>query len=269
MYRTAVITFIDLLGFKSIVNSCSYEEIRNKLETVLKFSGFDKNEDGEGLEPKIIQFSDSIIRVRPLDSKSNSEFPYGLAFYEFLDLVHIQGALINHGICLRGGISLGQVHFEDKTIFGPGFVRAYELESTYAKHPRIVVDPKLICAISNEKRLLSPHNSFKEEIRSIRKNLRHEDDGVYSIDYLRSFLGELDEPEDRPIFLENHKKLILSNSKAFGELNPVSAKYLWMATYHNEVIKEIGDQFFDYYEIERADLEISKSEMPILQGLDL
>ncbi|WP_310452783.1 hypothetical protein [Sulfuritalea sp.] len=269
MYRAAVITFVDILGFKALVSSCTYDEIRSKLETVLKFSGFDEEEDGEGFEPRIIQFSDSIIRIRPLDSKTNSEFPYGLAFFELLDLVHMQGELINHGICLRGGISIGDIHFEEKTIFGPGFVRAYELESIYAKYPRVVVDPKLIDALSTDNRLLSSHNSWDEEISSIRKNLRREDDGVYSIDYLRSFLGEIDEPEDQPFFLENHKKLILSNSKAFGELNPISAKYLWMAHYHNTVISELTDKFFDAYEMERSDLEISPKEMPVLQALDL
>ena len=269
MYRPAIITFVDILGFKSLVNTCSFEDISAKLKTVLHFSGFDETEDGEGFEPRIIQFSDSIIRIRPLDSNTNSKFPYGLAFFELLDLVHMQGELVNHGICLRGGVAIGDVHFEGNMIFGPGFVRAYELESIYAKYPRVVVDPKIIEAISADKRLVSSHNSWEDEVESIRKNLRREDDGVYSIDYLRSFLGEIDDPENQPVFLEHHKKLILSNSKALGELNPVSAKYLWMAHYHNAVIGEFRDEFFAAYEIERSDLEISPKEMPVLQTLDL
>lgn len=269
MYRPVIITFVDILGFKSLVNKCSFEDISAKLKTVLHFSGFNGKEDGEGFEPRIIQFSDSIIRIRPLDSKTNSEFPYGLAFFEFLDLVHMQGELINQGICLRGGVAIGDVHFEGNMIFGPGFVRAYELESIYATYPRIVVDPKIIEAISADKRLVSSHNSWEDEVSSIRRSLRREDDGVYSIDYLRSFLGEIDEPEDCPVFLERHKKLILSNSKAFGELNPVSAKYLWMAHYHNAVVGELQDEFFEAYEIDRSDLEISTKEMPVLQALDL
>lgn len=269
MYRAAVITFVDILGFKALVNSSTYEEIRAKLETVLRFSGFDENEDGEGLEPKIIQFSDAIIRIRPLDSKTNSESPYGLAFYELLDLVHMQGELVIHGICLRGGVSIGEIHFEEQTIFGPGFVRAYELESIYAKYPRVVVDPKFIKALSSDKRLLSSHNPEKYEIDSIRKMIRQEDDGVYSIDYLRAFLGEVDEPEDQPFFLRKHKELILSNSKGLDDLNPISAKYLWMANYHNTVISEIDDKVFDAYEIKRSELEISSKEMPVLQKLAL
>lgn len=269
MYRPAVITFVDILGFKALVSASTYEEIRAKLETVLKFSGFDEKEDGEGFEPRIIQFSDAIIRIRPLDSKTNSESPYGLAFYELLDLVHMQGELVNHGICLRGGVSIGDIHYEEQTIFGPGFVRAYELESIYAKYPRVVVDPEFIKALSSDKRLLSSHNSREYEIDSICKMLRQEDDGVYSIDYLRAFLKEIDEPEDQSFFLKEHKKLILSNTKGLGDLNPISAKYLWMANYHNVVISELQDKFFDAYEIDRSELEISSKEMPVLQELAL
>lgn len=269
MYRKSVITFVDILGFKSLVNSKSYTEIQHILNTVLRFSGFDEEETGEGMEPKVIQFSDSIVRIRPLDSEINLKFPYGLAFYEFLDLVHMQGELINQGICIRGGISIGDVHFEDETIFGPGFVRAYELESNHAKYPRIVVDPDLLNVFSEDRRLLSSHNRWEDEITSIRKNLRKEDDGIVSVDYLRSFLGEVDYAEDLPLFLLNHKKLILENSKEFRALGSVSAKYLWMTNYHNQVISEIREEAFDEFKIKRSDLEISKDEMPLLQSVIL
>jgi hypothetical protein len=80
-----------------------------------------------------------------------------------MDLVHLQGELINNSICIRGGVTLGEVHFDQNTLFGPGVVRAYELESNYANFPRIVVDPVLINQFTNDSRLTSSHNSLAEE----------------------------------------------------------------------------------------------------------
>lgn len=264
MYRQAVITFVDILGFKHLINTETFEEVSKKLKIIRRLSDVDDQQDGENFEPKVIQFSDSIIRIRPLDSKANNESRYGLMFYEMLDLVHIQGELINHGICVRGGVSLGNVHFDDQTLFGPGFVRAYELESVYANFPRIVVDPALIQQLQKDKRLASTHNTLADEFAYISKNIRRERDGIYFIDYLRSFQTEIDEPDDIPVFLRNHKQLIVKNAGGATQLNPVSAKYLWLANYHNSVIHEFNEEYW-----RREELEITPKEIPMLQSVEV
>jgi hypothetical protein len=263
MYRQAVITFIDILGFKHLISTGTFEEVSKKLKTIRRLSDVDDQADGESFEPKVIQFSDSIIRIRPLDSKANKESRYGLMFYEMLDLVHMQGELINHGICVRGGVSIGDVHVDGQTLFGPGFVRAYELESVYANFPRIVVDPALIQQLQKDKRLASTHNTLADEFAYISKNIRRESDGIYFIDYLRSFQTEIDEPDDIPVFLRNHKELIVKNVGGATQLNPVSAKYLWLASYHNSVIREFKEEFW-----KREELEITPKEVPMLQSVE-
>lgn len=263
MYKQAVITFIDILGFKHLINTGTFKDVSNKLKTIRRLSDVDDQADGESFEPKVIQFSDSIIRIRPLESKANKESRYGLMFYEMLDLVHMQGELINHGVCVRGGVSIGDVHFDDQTLFGPGFVRAYELESVYANFPRIVVDPALIQQLQKDKRLVSTHNALADEFAYITKNIRRENDGIYFIDYLRSFQTEIDEPDDIPVFLRNHKELIVQNVGGVTQLNPVSAKYLWLASYHNSVIREFEEEFW-----KREELEITFKEVPMLQSVE-
>lgn len=264
MYRQAVITYIDILGFKHLISSGTFEDVSKKLKTIRRLSNVDDQADGESFEPKVIQFSDSISRIRPLDSKANKESRYGLMFYEMLDLVHMQGELINHGICVRGGVSIGDVHIDDQTLFGPGFVRAYELESVYANFPRIVVDPALIQQLQKDKRLASTHNTLADELAYIRKNIRRESDGIYFIDYLRSFQTEIDEPDDIPVFLRNHKELIVKNIGGTTQLDPVSAKYLWLASYHNSVIREFKEEFW-----KREELEITPKEVPMLQSVEV
>ena len=149
-------------------------------------------------------------------------------------------------------------------VFGPGFVRAYELESVYANYPRIVLDPVLIQQLRQDKRLASNHNTLADEFAYVSKNVRRENDGIYFIDYLRSFQTEIDEPEYIPVFLRNHKEIILKNAGGAAQLNPVSAKYLWLASYHNSVIHEFKEEFW-----RREKLEITPKEMPMLQAVEV
>jgi hypothetical protein len=262
-----VITLVDILGFKEIIATGTFQSVSMRLRTVRRLSGADPSHTGEDGEAKIIQFSDSIIRIRPLDAEANKS-RYGLLFFEFLDLVHMQGELVNHGICIRGGISIGDVHYENDTIFGPGFVRAYELESVYARFPRIVIDPTLIAQLKSDKRLSSKHNELPEEVRQIRRNIRKDFDGVYFIDYLQAFIDEIDDQENVPLFLANHRRMILASSSKFGELNPVSAKFLWLATYHNTLIAGIQPKFLKHHGLKREELSISEQEMPVMQLLE-
>lgn len=267
MYRTAIISFIDILGFKNLVNNSTYEQLSEKLETVRRLSGDDDGLNGEGLEPKVIQFSDSIIRIRPLDSDINKETPYGVMFYEMLDLVHMQSELINHGVCVRGGVSIGKVHFDDYTLFGPGFVSAYEMESLFANYPRIVIDPVLIQLLGNDSLLFSDHNSVDDELRSIKKNITKGSDGLYFVDYLRSFQTEVDHAEDIPLFLNNHRQIIIKNASGANNLTSVSAKYLWMSTYHNEVVNELCDKWLENFGLSKRELLISTDDIPMLKAL--
>ena len=44
------------------------------------------------------------------------------------------------GYLFRGGITVGDIVHDDECVFGPGLVRAYELESKVAQYPRFVLD---------------------------------------------------------------------------------------------------------------------------------
>ncbi|BDE73457.1 MAG TPA: hypothetical protein PK306_02720 [Aquabacterium sp.] len=263
MYRRSLITFIDILGFKHLIQTSTDAQITEKLATLRRFSATEDDEDGEGFEPKVIQFSDSIIRIRPLEGASNKSFPYGLVFHELHDLVLLQGELIKHGICLRGGIALGDVHFDAQTVFGPGFVRAYELESGFANFPRIVVDPEVLNDLMTDERLRAQHHGVADEVDAIRKLVRKDADGIFFVDYLHAFLTELDEPESQPDVLRDHKQLILNGMGNARGLNTVPAKYLWLANYHNGLVRSLSRKWYQHYDLTLADLEISSKEMPI------
>jgi len=258
-YRTALISFIDILGFRQIVGARTCDEIDSALATMRQFSEGD--DSGEELRAKVIQFSDSIIRIRPLDSATNEEWPYGALFHELLDIGMMQGDLANHNIYIRGGITIGDISYESDTIFGPGFIRAYDLESKIANYPRIIVDPKIFEAMKNDARLYSSHNGLDDELGYIARQIHSGSDGISYIDYLRVTINNMDDPEVGGFsFLEQHKKNILRNIKSISDLDGESAKYLWAAKYHNH--------FMDG-EFEKNDdtngLWITEDELPLLE----
>ena len=196
-YKKAVVTFIDVLGFKEIVKTKSADEIYKILELFSSEgeSNFSKmmheitNEyhakipdvfnkmRGKLKTPptlKIIRFSDSIIRIR--FEESTDEFFRDCVISEINDLSYIQRRLMKMGILIRGAVTIGDIHYDEKRNigFGPGFIRAYELESQLALYPRIILDPSI------DKDYIKLNNYKIENIYNICVDF----DGLLFIDFL-------------------------------------------------------------------------------------
>lgn len=52
--------------------------------------------------------------------------------------------LLDEGLLLRGGVTLGEFFADEDIVFGKGLVRAVELEEKYAQVPRIIIDKENI-----------------------------------------------------------------------------------------------------------------------------
>ena len=50
-----------------------------------------------------------------------------------MSLVHV----VDLRLARRGGVAIGDIYHDDEAVFGPGLVRAYDIESNVAKFPRI------------------------------------------------------------------------------------------------------------------------------------
>jgi len=263
MYRRSVVTFIDVLGFKDIVAKKSFDEVRGIVRLMQRFAGA---EAGDPFAPEVIAFSDSIIRVRPIHEGINAEYSYGCVYWEILDLLHAQTELVNRGVLIRGGIALGDIHIEDGQVFGPGLIASYELESSYANFPRIVVSPELLRELDTNPALVNCDHAPADEKEYLAKILRRGEDGLHFIDYLRACRGELDDPDDYPPFLASHKQLILGES-AGASLSRTTAKYLWLANYHNSVVDELDGKGLKAMGVKKTGLAISTKEMASLSRL--
>lgn len=268
MYEKAIVTFLDILGFADIIHQSNPQAVKAVLDRLESFTVPDIKEES-GCEPEAISFSDSVVRVRRLETEANKTMPFGILFNEILDLVHAQGMLIDSGVLLRGGIAFGDVRISGKQVFGPALASAYELESKYAQYPRIVVSASLFRELKTCPLLVASHHDPDTEISFISDMLTQGDDGMWFIDYGRAIARELDEPEMYPIFLKRHRGVVLRGIRRFRSQNrAVLVKYVWLASYHNKLVQEIDSEWCEQLGVKKHRLLIKSRELPMWKGKD-
>lgn len=161
-YSSTIIGYIDILGFKELVNSSNNSpdnfnrilEILNDIKSCILYDKFidtdvsyyrhtDKYDYSKILQQiQYKTFSDSII----ITLTSNIE---DSTFHNKLDIIisnicYLCSKLLLQGILTRGCITFGNVYNTDGIIFGPAFIEAYETEQKLAMNPRIVICKKLL-----------------------------------------------------------------------------------------------------------------------------
>lgn len=264
-YEPCVVSFIDVLGFREMINSLKAPEIYNIMTKLTKFTQSQQDSlDAEMFaeNPRShsrafsYKFSDSIIRVRPY----NTQYQDGALFLELIDLLHAQIQLIEIGVLIRAGVTVGEAYVGmngEGPVFGPAVVRAYEIENFEAIFPRIAIDEHALKVHEIDHRLRSGSNNYTDDVNAINELLITGDDGVKFIDYIRAGYSEFYDPEVyHLLFLESHAVLIRKALNKFAS-GPVRTKYKWMAFYHNRFVNEVLDK----------DNNISNDDIAILKSL--
>lgn len=140
-YSNYCIAYLDILGFKNIVNTelaSTIHEIFSKVRLAKKMiSGGTKETDifcEIRKKTKFYFFSDSIVCAIPMDEPIAFEMVAS-------NCMLLQHALWAKGlqVWIRGAITLGNLYCGQSEVFGPALVEAYMLESTVAKYPRIIM----------------------------------------------------------------------------------------------------------------------------------
>ncbi len=146
----SIVAFIDILGFKSIVEEFENNAKSNSLLNLhnaltMAIDVLKQNTSINPLHSKVIDykmFSDCLCISIPIFDNSHDflselhSMLLVLASYQFLMLLN--------GFLVRGGVSLGSYYSDDKMIFSQGLIKAYELESKSAKNPLIQIDPSIV-----------------------------------------------------------------------------------------------------------------------------
>lgn len=249
-YRRALITYIDILGFRELIEKSknNSRDVENILELVRSVKQDFSIGGRLGLtEDKKVRrifyatnFSDLTVRTTIVDDTFSSEQIAEYLNWELMYVGSRQLQLALNGILLRGGICVGNIFADNEYVFGPGLIKSYALESKYAVFPRIAIDWKAL------------HGADKNLLPGIwNDRYSRGEDGVFYVDYLfGTFLdyysfpgGEYPNPW---VIIEGHKKTIEEKIDGIEQLDErVKQKYMWMALYHNKVLTRLVERVAD------------------------
>ncbi len=233
----AVVTFIDIMGFKNFVEHKSDSEMIEILTLFQQQNTESPFHHGEISLPianelinlKTVFFSDSVVRIRYIPDfealhPSDGHYMF-LLEKELWLLSEIQAALLKRGVLIRGGITIGDVYYDVETnqLFGKAMNRAYELESTLANYPRIVIDPTF-------------SNVYSRNIDFIESPIYIDSDMLFSIDYFNEreaklLLYDLKRwPEKRQEIIQRIKDSAISQKTLLKELREALIELLLQST---------------------------------------
>lgn len=247
-YKTAVVTFLDILGFRKIVATQNQEEIASILDAIAETAATPVGLGSEQTE--VLSFSDSVIRVRATQPSMSFED----LLHEVQDLAVAQWSLLELGILVRGGTTIGKVATGPGRAYGPAFVRAYDLESSLAGAPRIVIDPAVVENVRQHVKGLPNRQAKREAIDSFKQNIRLGEDGLWYVDYLSSVSHFMQDKTYVHNSLFRFKNIIIEKANREGSTSAVLPKYLWLIRYHNLTVKKL--------EPKNNNLKIKSSDVP-------
>ena len=231
VYDNKIVAFVDILGFSELTMQSrddvqAQRKIVSAMNIIHDCKRLQENFKMETLGIQITTFSDSVIISYPLTMD-------GGLFYVLMDMIHLQLDLLQIGIFIRGGISIGEVAHDENNVFGPAVVEAYKLESKFAIYPRIILSSHNIKkGLAN-----SPGHQNEHDMDLFYGVIKQDNDEWFYLDFLSQF-EELDGLcEDYYYLLKNARTHLLQNlNHYFLTDKEVYKKYKWFLGYWNDTL---------------------------------
>lgn len=239
-YKKYLVAFLDILGFKNLVNQESFDTIREIFKRIFteKEAGIlgsracnDEDEEliryNESLsEARIHIMSDSIVIAAP---DSNPE-----ALAVIIDLCgYIQENLLelDNPVFVRGAIAYGDFYIDDSLLFGKALVDAYMAQEYYAIYPRIILSDE----ICEGRVILVEDKKYKLPVDT---------DGHRYIDTLERYFGEHKESsvDNNEMYWSKFDKIKNYVDKQLSTYSDkrVREKYIWL----RDELERIRDKVF-------------------------
>ena len=244
--------FLDVLGFQQMILNGEKEKIKLFFNTVDDiFSEYSQ------IKPEMIKFlvSDSII----LAVECNEEKLRTL----LRAIRNSQTKLAVQNIWLRGAISYGDITYDNgkNIIYGEGYLKAFNLESEEALYPRVIIDPRLIPKIKdNREEFLKcfsskfyNHTNVSLELDKIKADVEN--------DFISAGLDSFQEENNDVLFVNYSSRLIFNNreKRTGGDLNKIIEniksniysevsrykKYNWVKNYFAFSINRYSNKYFE------------------------
>jgi len=241
-YEERIIAFVDILGFKAIVNGNNAEKVKEILTIPKNY--FYNQPIKKYRNIQISLFSDSII-ISFLYTEEHAV--YNL----LLDLQNILIEFIYKGVVCRGFIKKGNVYHDQNFLFGPAFNEAYDFEKKM-KYPKIGFDNDIYtigCKYHD------PKKTERQEDIFLRTLFIKDNDNTYYIDYLFTPISSV--RNVKTVYRKEYLlKLLEITNNGLMNLDPlIREKYEWVKLkfysvldsllnfsdeMYNEIIKDIS-----------------------------
>lgn len=209
------------------------------------------------LEQRLCIMGQQALRVVPLDSAANRQFPLGLLFHEILDLVHAQANLLYNDLYFSGVMTCGLVLDSPEVFVGAGVARAQNLLGPCARLPRVVVDPELLALLDIEPLLRKDTHDPDTEKRYVKGLLRRDSDGLWFIDYLWAMNQEADDLAQYAEFLKHHHDFLQARLRTRKRLDERAVQLGWLGRYHNLTIHRLCKKYPSVEAFSNGDLLLS------------
>jgi hypothetical protein len=220
------VAFVDILGFRRIVMGMAANHERFELirDILAKIDQEAANLDGMGQKPAGVAFSDSYVITGE----------HGWRVVQFV--ARLTTDLLTHGILSRGGVAYGPVFHEERVVFGPAMIEAYDLERNVAKYPRVILSPQAYEAIQAQ----PPHRETFQDGVLLYDGDR---DGCHCINtMLPPVTHKLAGDQKRAVateFLSNVRSHIEKNLRDLKDLDQ-RTKWMWLRHRFNEELLRLG-----------------------------
>lgn len=269
-----VICYFDILGYKQMLDKLGDDKYIHYIVCVI--DTLKALLDDEVIVPFNYHiFSDNIIIFAPIQK---DDFNNTVVISEFVRCISIlqRNLMGQYSIFIRGCITLGNLYYDGKFVYGSGLVKAYNLENEKAIYPRIILDEQCVrlCCDNNEILWGFIFNWYVREdvdgcyflnylcdLRMIGMNNSKKDENSIQIDAINTsefielpdsfcnidFSGnkEIEQLFDKYFtecssiglnYLLLHK-VIVERNIAVAKSEKIKKKYIWCKIYHNEVCK--------------------------------
>ncbi|MGV1947418.1 MULTISPECIES: hypothetical protein [Agrobacterium] len=138
-YRERVVAFVDILGFSALVREADRNpELRQRIAHALRQVSVLRGPMEGDSSFRAQNFSDCIILTA--DKTASGLWRLLFAIHE------LTWYLLDIGVLVRGGVTIGQAHHDEEIVYGVGVLSAYELESKVADFPRVILDDSVVRA---------------------------------------------------------------------------------------------------------------------------
>lgn len=224
-----MVGYLDLLGGKSLICQDSEDHYLNIVHTCYQMAKemVKCNSSFAAFPHSVKIFSDNIIVAIPSEvTMRNDNHPIFAINRMSAIMQALQRVLLKYDILSRGSIAYGKFYIDELMVWGEALIKAYELESNYAKYPRVIVQNRLIYFL--EKLWLDDPDMILWA-----NHIKKDADGEFFLDYLNY-------PKD-----ENSRNLVVTSLQTIKSKikNENDEKILEKLQWHKNYLSSLLDSW--------------------------